>query len=226
MSVKLIIMGVGGVGKSAITNRYVRGRWIAKYDPTIEESYQKPCEVDGEVLQVEILDTAGQDSYTSLRQTFMHTGDAFVLVYSVTDDDTLDRLDEIHAQIQKAHPNPNVPIILVGNKVDMENERAVTKVEGETYAKKINASFTEVSAKTNTGVTEAFHSILRKVMHAGASAPAPAATGNVFGGSTDTSGDGYDYSAAKNPSRQRSSRGVGKPEQGKKKGFFAMCNIL
>ena len=52
-------MGVGGVGKSAITNRFVRGRWIAKYDPTIEESYQKTCEVDGNVLQVEILDTAG-----------------------------------------------------------------------------------------------------------------------------------------------------------------------
>ena len=69
-----IVMGVGGVGKSAITNRFVINRWIEKYDPTIEESYMTNVDIDGKALQVEILDTAGQDEYAPLRETFMHTG--------------------------------------------------------------------------------------------------------------------------------------------------------
>ena len=51
--------------------RFVIGRWIEKYDPTIEESYQTTVDIDGKALQVEILDTAGQDEYTPLRETFM-----------------------------------------------------------------------------------------------------------------------------------------------------------
>jgi GTPase SAR1 family protein len=54
-SIKVIVMGVGGVGKSAITNRFVIGRWVEKYDPTIEESYQTTVDIDGKALQVEIL---------------------------------------------------------------------------------------------------------------------------------------------------------------------------
>ena len=68
------VMGVGGVGKSCVTNRFVINRWIEKYDPTIEESYMTNVDIDGRALQVEILDTAGQDEYAPLRETFMHTG--------------------------------------------------------------------------------------------------------------------------------------------------------
>jgi GTPase KRas len=58
-------------------------------------------EIDGKALQVEILDTAGQDEYTPLRETFMHTGDGFLLVYSITDDQTLEDLRQIYQQIQR-----------------------------------------------------------------------------------------------------------------------------
>ena len=92
----------GGVGKSAITNRFVIGRWIEKYDPTIEESYQTTVDIDGKALQVEILDTAGQDEYRPLRETFMHTGDGFLLVYSITDDQTFEELRGIREQILRA----------------------------------------------------------------------------------------------------------------------------
>lgn len=52
-------------------------------------------------MQIEVLDTAGQDEYTPLRETFMHTGDGFLLVYSITDDQTLEDLRQIHLQIQR-----------------------------------------------------------------------------------------------------------------------------
>lgn len=107
-SLRIIVMGIGGVGKSAITNRFVGGRWIEKYDPTVEESYQTTVDVDGRALQVEILDTAGQDEYTALRETFLHTGDGFLLVYSITDDQTVEELRAIREQILRIPRNRQV----------------------------------------------------------------------------------------------------------------------
>ena len=104
----VLILGVGGVGKSAITNRFVINRWIEKYDPTIEESYQTTVDIDGKALQVEILDTAGQDEYAPLRETFMHTGDGFIFVYSLTDDQTLEELRTIREQVLRVHRNRKV----------------------------------------------------------------------------------------------------------------------
>ncbi len=65
-------------------------------------------DIDGRALQVEILDTAGQAEYTPLRETFMHTGDGFLLTYSITDDQTFEELGEIREQILRVHKNPNV----------------------------------------------------------------------------------------------------------------------
>lgn len=65
-------------------------------------------DIDGKAMQVEILDTAGQDAYTPLRETFMHTGDGFLLVYSIVDDQTLEELREIREQILRVHPDRKV----------------------------------------------------------------------------------------------------------------------
>ena len=65
-------------------------------------------DIDGRALQVEILDTAGQKEYSPLRETFMHTGDGFLLIYSITDDQTLEELREIREQISRVHPNKRV----------------------------------------------------------------------------------------------------------------------
>lgn len=215
-------MGVGGVGKSAITNRFVRGRWIAKYDPTIEESYQKTCEVDGNVLQVEILDTAGQDIYSSLRETFLHTGDGFLLVYSITDDQTLEDLREIREQIKNAHGNPNVPLIVVANKVDMAaTHRAVSTAEGQQIARDFGADFLEVSAKDNTNINTAFQTLLKSIVNNDAPSPSKSVRhSSVFGdGLQDNSGETYNYdtNTVQTPSKEK-----------KKKGFFAKlgCSLL
>jgi len=81
---------------------------LLQYDPTIEESYQTTIDIEGKAMQVEILDTAGQDAYTPLRETFMHTGDGFLLVYSIVDDQTLEELREIREQILRVHPDRKV----------------------------------------------------------------------------------------------------------------------
>lgn len=197
-SIKIIVMGVGGVGKSAITNRFVIGRWIERYDPTVEESYQTTIDVDGKALQVEILDTAGQDEYTPLRETFMHTGDGFLLVYSITDDQTFEELRGIREQILRVHPNKKVPILLVGNKSDLaKKDRAVTKEEGSALAKEFNAELLEVSAKENFKVKDAFENLIRTVLASNANAGRAEGSGGVFGaGKQDNSGEATGVKAA------------------------------
>ena len=81
---------------------------LPQYDPTVEESYLTTIDLDGKALQIEILDTAGQHEYTPLRETFMHTGDGFLLVYSIVDDQTFEELRDIHEQIMRVHQNADV----------------------------------------------------------------------------------------------------------------------
>jgi small GTP-binding protein len=108
MPIKIIVMGIGGVGKTAITTRYVRGRWTEKYNPTVEESHQTTVEFDGKAVQLEILDTAGQDEYAPLRETFMHKGDGFLFVYSITDDQTFEEIRGIREQVLRVHRDKKV----------------------------------------------------------------------------------------------------------------------
>ncbi|KAH3760661.1 Ras family protein [Pelomyxa schiedti] len=76
---KLVVLGSGGVGKSAITVQFVQGIFVEKYDPTIEDSYRKQIEVDGQACMLEILDTAGTEQFTAMRDLYMKNGHGFVL---------------------------------------------------------------------------------------------------------------------------------------------------
>lgn len=157
----------------------------------MEESYQTTVDINGKALQVEILDTAGQDAYTSLRETFMHTGDGFLLVYSITDDQTFEELQSIRKQILRVHSRSDVPMIIVGNKVDLAEDRAVSQEEGKKFAKEIGAQFMEVTAKEDYKVKDSFQALIRMVLEKNPRAgQEQAGSGGVFGaGVVDHSGD-------------------------------------
>ncbi|KAJ2507863.1 Ras GTPase ras2, partial [Coemansia sp. RSA 2049] len=87
---KVVMLGSGGVGKSMLTTKYINGTFSEEYDPTIEDSYRKQCDVDGEPCMLEILDTAGQEEYAAMRDYQIRTGDCFVIVYSITDLDSFE----------------------------------------------------------------------------------------------------------------------------------------
>ena len=201
------------MGKSAITNRFVFGRWIEKYDPTIEESYQTTVDIDGKALQVEILDTAGQDEYRPLRETFMHTGDGFLLVYSITDDQTFEELRSIREQILRVHRDRKVPMVIVGNKVDLATtDRAVSKEEGQKLASEFNATFMEITAKEDFKVKDAFAALVRKILLKNPTAGSDSGTGTVFGaGKVDNSGEnGGELSPAKKTKSKSDKKGEDK----------------
>lgn len=162
-SVKLVVLGDGGVGKTALTIRLCLNHFIETYDPTIEDSYRKHAVIDDEPYLLEILDTAGQEDYTSLRSQWIREGDGFLVVYSTTSRSSFLRIHEFIQQITRVKDSDRVPIVLVGNKVDRINEREVDTREGEELAKRLGCQFVETSAKTREGLEQAYHTAVRLI---------------------------------------------------------------
>jgi Ras-related protein Rap-1A len=160
---KLVVLGSGGVGKSALTVQFVQGIFVEKYDPTIEDSYRKVVEVDGQQCMLEILDTAGTEQFTAMRDLYMKNGQGFLLVYSITAQSTFNDLQDLREQILRVKDMDEVPMILVGNKCDLEDERVVGKDQGHNLAKNWNCTFLETSAKSKINVTEIFHDLVRQI---------------------------------------------------------------
>lgn len=160
---KLVVVGGGGVGKSALTIQLIQSHFVDEYDPTIEDSYRKQCNIDGEQLMLDILDTAGQEEYSAMREQYMRTGEGFLLVYAINSRNSMEELQVFYEQIQRVKDSENVPVLVVGNKSDLEIERQVSFEEGQAFAKLINCPFIETSAKQRINVEEAFFSLVRLV---------------------------------------------------------------
>ena len=159
---KIVVLGSGGVGKSALTVQFVQGIFVEKYDPTIEDSYRKQVEVDGQQCMLEILDTAGTEQFTAMRDLYMKNGQGFVLVYSITAQSTFNDLQDLREQILRVKDTEDVPMVLVGNKCDLEDERVVGKDQGLNMARQFNnCAFMETSAKAKIGVNDVRH-LLKK----------------------------------------------------------------
>ncbi|CAB3409283.1 unnamed protein product [Caenorhabditis bovis] len=160
---KIVVLGSGGVGKSALTVQFVQGIFVEKYDPTIEDSYRKQVEVDGQQCMLEILDTAGTEQFTAMRDLYMKNGQGFVLVYSITAQSTFNDLMDLRDQILRVKDADEVPMILVGNKCDLEDERVVGKDQGQNLARQFGSAFLETSAKAKINVSEVFYDLVRQI---------------------------------------------------------------
>lgn len=160
---KLVVVGGGGVGKSALTIQLIQSHFVDEYDPTIEDSYRKQCTVDNEQVMLDILDTAGQEEYLAMREQYMRTGEGFLLVYAINLRNSLDELQVFYEQIQRVKDLDNVPVLVVGNKSDLEIERQVSFEEGAAFAKLLGCPFLETSAKQRINVEEAFYGLVRTI---------------------------------------------------------------
>jgi len=160
---KLVVVGGGGVGKSALTIQFIQSHFVQDYDPTIEDSYRKQCVIDDKVAHLDILDTAGQEEFSAMREQYMRTGEGFLLVFSVTDRGSFDEISRFHTQILRVKDVDDFPMILIGNKCDLEDDRTVSTADGQEFARKLRIPYLESSAKQRINVDASFHDLVRAI---------------------------------------------------------------
>lgn len=160
---KVIVVGSGSVGKSALTLQFMYDEFVEDYEPTKADSYRKRIILDNEEIQVDILDTAGQEDYAAIRDNYFRSGEGFLCVFSVTDPDSLEATHDLREQILRVKNADDVPFILVGNKVDLENHRVLTEDTGSVLAHSWNVPYFETSAKTRQNVDAVFYELLREI---------------------------------------------------------------
>ena len=160
---KLVIVGGGGVGKSALTIQLVQGYFVDEYDPTIEDSYRKQVLIDDVTCLLDILDTAGQEEYSAMRDSYMRTGEGFLIVFAINSRNSFDEVASFREQITRVKDTDDVPMIIVGNKSDLEHERQISTGEGTDLARSFGSLYIESSAMTRTNVEEAFYQLVREI---------------------------------------------------------------
>ena len=167
LEVKLVILGRSLVGKSALTYRFINDQFPKEHDTTIEDQYKIKYEVDGFNCILEILDTAGQDDYQSMIETWINFGSGFLLVYSIDDIESFNEVKKKYDKLALIKGKEIFSSILVGNKCDLgEDVRKVPTKEAEEFANSKGIPFLETSALNKINVKEAFirvvHDLLEK----------------------------------------------------------------
>ena len=119
--------------------------------------------IDNQSCLLEILDTAGQEEFTALRDQWIRDCEGFVIIYSTTSHFSFEQVPVFKEQVMRVKDSDSLPIMLVGNKADLVDKRDVTTEEGEQLAAKFNCQFKETSAKTRLNVEEAFYDLVREI---------------------------------------------------------------
>ena len=157
LSFKLIVIGDSGVGKSCLTNNAVKNIFDESYNATVGfEFFTFNVKVNDKVVKLQIWDTCGQELYRSLITNFYRNSSLAIMVYAINSLESFSNI-EMWLRELRTHSNPDAKVFLIGNKLDLENERKVTKEQGEKFCKENNINeFMESSAKTGVNAQNIF----------------------------------------------------------------------
>ncbi|GBE88442.1 Ras-related protein [Sparassis crispa] len=158
-----VVLGAGGVGKSALTVRFGRNQFVEQYNPTIEEEYTCNMVIDGVPCVLDILDTPGMEQFTALNEGYIKGGRGFLLVFSLTQEASLKDVDDIRQLIYQIKGDKTVPIVVVGTKLDLTHEREVSRSTIQDLAMRWGLPFYETSAKRNWHVSIVFEDLVRQM---------------------------------------------------------------
>ncbi|VDP24152.1 unnamed protein product [Soboliphyme baturini] len=160
---RVAVFGAGGVGKSSIVQRFVKGTFSNNYIPTIEDTFRQVISCNrNNVCTLHITDSTGSHQFPAMQRLSVSTGNAFILVYAITSKQSFDELSSYYDMIKevKADDLADVPVMIVGNKLDEEEQREVPMTIAQSRAADWLCGFIETSAKHDVNVTELFRQLL------------------------------------------------------------------
>eukprot|EP00672_Neobodo_designis_P025845 CAMPEP_0174851076 /NCGR_PEP_ID=MMETSP1114-20130205/21440_1 /TAXON_ID=312471 /ORGANISM="Neobodo designis, Strain CCAP 1951/1" /LENGTH=204 /DNA_ID=CAMNT_0016085583 /DNA_START=195 /DNA_END=809 /DNA_ORIENTATION=+ len=166
VTAKIVLLGETAVGKSSVAARFVRDEFAQNHESTIGAAFlSHTVQLNEGLVKLEIWDTAGQERYRSLAPMYYRNAVAALVVYDVTAPDSVRRAREWMRELKRT--SDTIIIALLGNKVDLDDKRAVAKREGEEIAQEENVLFFETSAQSGHNVKEAFHAVAKKILESG-----------------------------------------------------------
>ncbi|GMY14841.1 ras-related protein RABC2a [Fagus crenata] len=165
LSFKILLIGDSAVGKSSLLVSFISNS-VEDLSPTIGVDFKiKLLTVGGKKLKLTIWDTAGQERFRTLTSSYYRGAQGIILVYDVTRRDTFTNLSDVWAkEVELYSTNQHCVRMLVGNKVDIDSERVVSREEGIALAKELGCLFLECSAKTRENVEQCFEELALKIM--------------------------------------------------------------
>ena len=165
--IQLIMIGESSVGKTSLINRYTKNIFNTNHlETTGIEFNSKEEKINNKIIRVKIWDTAGQEIFHSLTKNFYRKADGIIIVYDVTNKDSFDK---IHDWVKSVHDNIDtyreIHMLIVGNKIDLEESRQVSKEEGEKICKYFDIPYFEASAKNADGVRNFMMKIIKDIVN-------------------------------------------------------------
>ena len=153
---KYIIIGDPSVGKSNLLMKFANNKFTDEYQATIGVEFgAKNIDINQKIYRIQIWDTAGQENFRSITRAYYNNSVCAMIVYDITSRQSFEHIqnwiEDVHNQSPKT-----ITLVLIGNKIDLEDKRVVSFDEGSEIAMKNGMIFMETSAKTGEGVNEIF----------------------------------------------------------------------
>ena len=163
---KVVLLGESGVGKTCIIEQFISGKFDDNTIATLTaQFYRKTFEFPGDKnITLDIWDTAGQEKFRALTRIFYKNAKAVILVYDITDNRSFDEIKNYWYEQVKQNCHSDVIIAIAANKCDLYEQRQVSDEEGEQFAKNVGAFFASTSAKNDSGITNLFENIAKKIL--------------------------------------------------------------
>ncbi|XP_041994450.1 ras-related protein RIC2-like [Salvia splendens] len=160
---KVVLIGDSGVGKSNLLSRFTRNEFSLESKSTIGVEFAtRSLTVDGKVIKAQIWDTAGQERYRAITSAYYRGAVGALLVYDVTRHSTFESVERWLRELRD-HTDPNIVVMLIGNKCDLRHLVAVSTDDGTSFAEKESLYFMETSALDATNVENAFTEVLTQI---------------------------------------------------------------
>jgi Ras-related protein Rab-18 len=162
---KLLLIGDSGVGKSSLLVSFTENKFTDDMTTTIGVDFKvKYVNVRGKRVKLVIWDTAGQERFRTLTSSYYRGAQGIILIYDITNRESFDNLKNWLKEVNLYATYTDTVKLLVGNKIDLEAKRQVSEEAGEQFASENGMLFIEASAKTRTGVEQAFDEVAHQIM--------------------------------------------------------------